>query len=189
MIRQFTALCLSVAVAVGALVGCASAGENESEVGASQDPLVVNGSLIQYDLNPGHQCLANVNGSLVSVHCCPSGEAMIGARVDQNAFKCAVINGGLAGSPTPDTVTQRNGMHSCPLGSVMVGLRADKNVLLCQKPLNQLVTTERVDGNGNPTEDGFPMHVCPPGSPSGGLYNGYAMSGIRIDQNNFNCAF
>ncbi|HVZ32933.1 MAG TPA: hypothetical protein VG963_10925 [Polyangiaceae bacterium] len=186
MIRHCAAFCLSVAMAVGALAGCSSAGEGESDVGVDQDPLVLNGSSVFYDLNPGHQCVANVNGVNVSMHCCPSGYAMIGARVDQNAFKCAVVNGGLAGTPVADTGTQRNGMHSCPLGDVMVGLRADMNVLLCQKPINQSVITETVDPG---TQDGFPMHVCPPGSPSGGLYNGYAMSGIRIDQNKFNCAF
>jgi hypothetical protein len=52
------------------------------------------------------------------------------------------------------------------------------------------VTTAFVDGNP-PTNDAYPMHVCPPANitpGSGQVWSGYAMSGIRIDQNKFTCA-
>jgi hypothetical protein len=115
------------------------------------------------------QCTVGGTG----MHCCPTDQAMIGAHVDQNVFKCAPLTVPRTGARFLDTGTQRNGMHSCPFGSVMVGLRADVNRLACQALA--VFVSESVDTG---TQDGFPMHVCAGGN---------TMTGIRIDRNQLNC--
>ena len=133
-----------------------------------------------YDGNT--QC--NVSGN--TMHCCPLGFAMIGAQVDRNVFKCAMLNSGFAGARFADFSTQRNNMHACPFGAVMVGLHASRNVLTCQwlqEPFSTLpssrVLFEYVDGPApNLTVDSFPMHVC---------QDTFAMAGIHVGKNLFTC--
>jgi hypothetical protein len=142
----------------------------------------------------------------VSMHCCPGGTFMIGARIDQNVFKCATIGGfntGLmgdifldppAGQPAKQCVDSNGlSMHCCPQNqgnaTVMVGLRADENILACQQIRNDFVGRDSLavfDPNpGNsPTQDAYPMHVCPPPPPN---QTSYGMAGIRIDHNEFVC--
>jgi hypothetical protein len=114
---------------------------------------------------------------------------MVGAHVDDNVFKC----GRFANShPAPflanatrtvDGVT----MLACPLGAFMFGFVqvrvpffATFNLLACQWGTgNDGWFSESVDGSdGNPTQDGYPMHVCPPGG---------VMAGIHVGQNKFIC--
>lgn len=113
-----------------------------------------------------------------TMHCCPTGSAMVGVRLDQNAFKCAWLQNP-TGAVTLDLGTQRNNMHACPFGSVMVGLRADQNALACQQIVANAINAERVDVG---TQDGYPMHVCE------STVSTQAMSGIRADQNLLTCA-
>jgi hypothetical protein len=111
------------------------------------------------------------------MHCCPAGYAMIGARTDNNLFKCAPLVSN-AGAVQLDTSTQRNGMHSCPYGQVMVGLDVDGNKLACQALPADIVITERVDTG---TQDEYPMHVCD------ALIPRSAMSGINVLANLQTC--
>jgi hypothetical protein len=150
--------------------GCGQASPEDS-TGSVSSADTVNLGTSFYD--GGTQCI--VGGA--QMHCCPTGSAMIGARVDQNVFKCANLID-RSGAITLDTGTQRNGMHSCPFGQVMVGLRADQNLLACQRIPNNPVVSETVDTG---TQDGFPMHICSEATGHA------AMTGIRIDQNRFNC--
>jgi len=99
---------------------------------------------------------------------------MLGARVDQNVWKCMTLESG-PGEPFLDAGTQRFDMHACPLGSVMTGLHAALNYLACQFPASA-ISSEFVDGNPA-TQDEFPMHVCSAG----------VMTGIRDDRNEFTC--
>jgi hypothetical protein len=134
----------------------------------------------------------------VQMHCCPGGSFMIGARVDENVFKCSWSAQKLSDTVFIDRSTQcaapSGTMHCCPqlngIATVMVGLRADQNILACQQVEADYVgydSTATIDANP-PTQDGFPMHVCtgqtttPPtiGSP-------YAMAGISIAENAFTC--
>jgi hypothetical protein len=112
------------------------------------------------------------------MHCCPAGYAMIGARTDDNLFKCAPLANS-AGAIQLDTSTQRNGMHSCPYGQVMVGIDVNANNLACQALPANTITTERIDTG---TQDEYPMHVCD------ALIPGSAMSGIDVGANLQTCA-
>jgi hypothetical protein len=103
---------------------------------------------------------------------------MIGARTDNNLFKCAPL-ASTAGAIHLDTSTQRNGMHSCPYGEVMVGLDLNANNLACQTLPPNTITTERIDTG---TEDEYPMHVCD------SLIPGSAMSGINDGASLQTCA-
>jgi hypothetical protein len=113
------------------------------------------------------------------MHCCPAGYAMIGARTDQNVFKCAPLVDN-TGAVQLDTSTQRNGMHACPYGQVMVGLDVDANNLACQALPANTITTERVDTG---TRDEYPIHVC-----DAAPIPGSAMSGINIGDDLQTCA-
>ncbi|HEY2405013.1 MAG TPA: hypothetical protein VGI10_03375 [Polyangiaceae bacterium] len=152
--------------------GCGQAAPDQESTDTKSSADTVNLNTTFYDF--GTQCVAGGT----QMHCCPNGSAMIGARVDQNVFKCANLFD-TSGAITLDTGTQRNGMHSCPFGSVMVGLQATLNRFACRTIPSNPVSTETVDTG---TEDGFPMHVC---SQASG--NPATMTGIRIDQNKFNC--
>ena len=103
---------------------------------------------------------------------------MIGLHADKNVFKCAWLKNP-NGVTTLDTGTQRNGMHTCPFGQVMVGLRADMNQLACQTVPGAAINSERIDFG---TQDTFPMHTCNWGRLDS------AMSGVRLDRNQFTCA-
>ncbi len=159
---------LTIATALAA--GCGQAAPQESTVTQSSAD-TVNLNTAFYDF--GTQCV--VGGT--QMHCCPTGSAMIGARVDENVFKCANLID-QSGAIDLDTGTQRNGMHSCPFGQVMVGLQGTLNRLACQTIPSNPVVTETVDTG---TEDSFPMHVCSEASGPA------TMTGIRIDQNRLNC--
>lgn len=178
MIRRFSIHFLSTIFMLGALGACGGTAEEATATDKDQESLNFSGVL--YDA--GTQC--TVGGA--TMHCCPSGYAMIGARVDSNVFKCAHTN--FLNDRSLDLSTQRNGMHACPYGKVMVGLHVGNNYLVCQTPVSPGVTSEYVDGSPG-TQDSWPMHVCYPGSTGSGTYSGYAMSGIRVDQNNFTCAY
>lgn len=130
----------------------------------------------------------------VWMHCCPPGNAMVGARLDQNVFKCAQLQDA-SGEIVPDFSTYREvnavnldgtfttySMHACPFGYVMVGYHQDMDVLACQKiPANTLsnaITGELVDTG---TQDGY-MHTCESAPYA------YAMSGIDPWNNLLVCA-
>ena len=109
-----------------------------------------------------------------TMHCCPSGMAMIGIHASRNIFKCAELREAARNSFL-DTNTVRNSMHACPRNRVMVGFHQDLNRLACQTP-NPTPLFEFVDGT---TNDVFPMHVCP---------ENHAMSGIHVELNLLTCA-
>jgi hypothetical protein len=171
---------LSVLVFV-AVAACVAPEESVEETATAASALDLTTTF--YDgIGSPTQC----SGFGVIMHCCPSGFVMIGAQVDRNVFKCAMLNTGAGGARFADHATQRNGMHACPFGSVMVGLHSDQNVLTCQwlqEPFSPVpssrVLSEYVDGPApNLTFDRFPMHVCQPG---------YAMAGIHVSKNLFTC--
>ena len=131
----------------------------------------------------------------VGMHCCPTGSAMIGVRLDQNVFKCGQLQDA-SGPIVADTSTYRNvskpnddgtstiyNMHTCPFGYVMVGLHEDLNVLACQQippnAISDAITGEVVDTG---TEDGYPMHACE------STPRNYAMSGFDGANNLLTCA-
>ncbi len=130
----------------------------------------------------------------VWMHCCPPGEAMVGARLDQNVFKCAELQDGSGevvadfstyrsvSLPSDDGTTTNFVMHACPFGYVMVGYHEDMDVLACQKiPPNTVsdsITGELVDTG---TQDGY-MHTCE------STPYAYAMSGIDPGNNLLLCA-
>ncbi|MBN8232691.1 hypothetical protein JYK02_34755 [Corallococcus macrosporus] len=159
-----------VLAAVTILGGCGGPPETveELDVEQSKSSLLFTGATL-YD--SGTQC--TVNGS--TMHCCPTGYAMIGAHVANNVFKCAQLSS-TGGVRFLDTGLTRNNMHACPQGTVMVGMNASKNYLACQAP-GTAVVLEYVDGT---TTDSYPMHVCGAG--------GYAMSGIHLGNNQYTCA-
>jgi hypothetical protein len=113
-----------------------------------------------------------------AMHCCPTGSAMVGARLDQNVFKCAWLRDG-TGAISLDVGTQRNGMHTCPLGSVMVGYHQSLDRLACQQIPGNPISSERIDYG---TQDGYPMHVCD------SSFLNEALSGILPSQNFLTCA-
>jgi hypothetical protein len=165
---------IAAAVVVSACSGTAGVDEKTGD----QSSAIQIGTPSFYDY--GTQC--TVGGT--TMHCCPFNTVMVGARVDQNVFKCAWLTHNDAnGAIVLDTGTQCEGMHCCPTGSMMVGLRADKNQLACQY-VNGELPTDYLDGNP-PTEDAFPMHVCPGWTGTGP--STFAMAGIRIDKNEFTC--
>ncbi|HEX6273745.1 MAG TPA: hypothetical protein VFZ53_11925 [Polyangiaceae bacterium] len=189
------ALLLSV-IGATALTGCASAGleeEGGESVGTIEQPGITPPGLPQ--CTPPLRLSCTTSGCIcvlppvqvtydtstvctvggVSMHCCPTGKAMVGVHLDQNKFKCATLNNA-SGAVTLDAGTVRNNMHVCPFGSVMVGLHRDLNLLACKQVGS--ITTERVDTG---TSDGT-MHVCQ------NPVNTEAMSGIHADQNRFTCA-
>jgi hypothetical protein len=159
-------------LAVLAAGGCAAsdAAGDDSTAEASSDLTV--GAAI-YD--GGNQC--TVGGA--RMHCCPPGQAMIGAQVSRNIFKCAPVP--LTAIPFLDISTQRDGMHACQPGAVMVGLQAANNQLACQFTA-QAIGNEVVDIGTQDTDVRRPanMHVCPE-------FNGFVMAGIHVGQNLLLC--
>jgi hypothetical protein len=199
MNRAFATAMFTVAATV-AVVGCSgtdgTSGDG-TEVATTSESLLFHNPAGFDDGNPATQCV--VKG--ISVHCCFSfagntPSVMIGARVDQNVFKCAELlasnpsDGSPAfldgpGQPTNTIRPAGSGIHACPLGSLMTGYHHDRDLLLCQKLANAghsgpLPLKERVDPIPGllPMEDSYPMHVCG---------NTEAMGGINISQNVFLC--
>src|SRR5690348_1857747 len=126
----------SVALAlVSALTsGCGGVAEEEADSGTSSvQSAVLSTGTFRYDGLYGvrTQCPVEITEGgvryILPIHCCREGEAMIGADVDANIFKCSPLSTfyGFAGSPTIDRGTQRFGMHACPFGKIMVGYRHD----------------------------------------------------------------
>jgi len=159
---------MSVALMTATVACGGEAPQGTDGTDTATDPLTLGTQI--YDA--GTQC--TVSGA--TMHCCPSGFAMIGARLDQNVFRCAQV--AFSSARFIDVGTQRNNMHACPRGAVMVGLDDGHNYLACQYVASG-VTFEYVDGTPA-TQDSYPMHVCPTYA--------FAMSGIRTDQNLFTCA-
>jgi hypothetical protein len=140
--------------------------------------------------------VCNIDG--LSFHCCPKGMVMTGAHLNNNRFKCALLNGGFTGKhldgPGQNTNTGRNNMHSCPKGEVMFGYYRGSAVLnyvdeflACALPSPKVVF-EQVDGNPA-TSDGQ-MHICPEKAPDNSpIVNPgrFAMTGIHAANNRFNC--
>lgn len=114
-----------------------------------------------------------------TMHCCPSGMAMIGVHLIDNVFKCAQLTSP-QGSRHLDLDTSRNGMRTCPPGGFMVGLHVSNNQLACQipSPGQTVEHTNNTPGSTTGTMDSYPMHACP---------NGNAMSGIRVGDNLLTC--
>jgi hypothetical protein len=136
---------------------------------------IVQPSTAHYD--SGTAC--TVGGT--TMHCCPSGQAMVGIRADQNVFKCATYQTGYSGGTISlDTGTVRNGMHSCPFGQVMIGYHQTLDRLACQTIPGNPITAEKVDTS---TNDGY-MHVCNDTY----SFTVSAMSGINVPKNLLTCA-
>jgi hypothetical protein len=169
-----------MAYLAAAISGCGTNSGSGEDVASQSDALITTTGGAFYDT--GTQC--TVGGT--TMHCCPNGYAMIGARVDQNVFKCAPLQFP-SGTRSLDTSTQRAGMHACPYGQVMVGFHNGLNRLACQTLPGTMVNGEYTDPvppplfPNTPTQDTYPMHVCSPSQ-------GYTMSGINVGQNKFLCA-
>lgn len=179
---------ISAVTLIVSAMGCQGT-NSDTTFGRNQQPLFTGAAF--YDFS--NQC--TVGGA--TMHCCPFKDGipsvMVGARLDQNEFKCQPVNSWEQNpSATPtwlDTGTQRNGMHVCPVGSLMRGLHVDRNLLACISVPGLAVTLPRDAGFvpfdefvDTGTQDGV-MHVC--GSNGTGLQ--FAMAGIRADQNRFTC--
>ena len=171
---------LIMACAANMITACGAESGTEEDLASQSASLVTTTGGAFYD--GGTQC--TVGGT--SMHCCPNGYAMIGARLDQNVFKCAPLSS-TSGNRFLDTGTQRAGMHACPFGTVMVGFHDSLNRLACQTLPGININGEYTDPvpppkfPNTPTQDGYPMHVCTPSQ-------GYTMSGINVGQNKFLCA-
>jgi hypothetical protein len=171
---------LVMAYLAAAMTACGANSTSGEDVARQEDSLITTTAGTFYD--SGTQC--TVGGT--TMHCCPNGYAMIGARLDQNVFKCAPLQFP-SGTRSLDTSTQRAGMHACPYGQVMVGFHNALNRLACQTLPGTSVSGEYTDPvppplfPNTPTQDGYPMHVCSPNQ-------GYTMSGINVGQNKFLCA-
>ncbi len=119
-----------------------------------------------------------------SMHCCPRNTVMVGALPYPNVFKCASLAPDRQNGQTLfDTGTKCDGIHCCPTGMVMIGLHIDLDVLMCQA-VPGLSSVDTVDGDP-PTEDGYPMHVCP-GWQGNGLSD-TAMGGLQVNEDLFVC--
>ena len=122
----------------------------------------------------------------INMHCCADGFVMVGAHLDQNVFKCTLINnGGMQGaryvSADNSCATKSRGLRT----DLMVGFHRDLNRALCQQPVND-PTTPLWDEPPNTTQDSWPMHICPP--PTWGNFNkGSALSHINPSTNAFLC--
>jgi len=144
-------------------LGCegeAPTGEAQSGVESTTSELNMSG----WYYDTGTQC--TVGG--VTMHCCPSGYAMIGIHVGNNVLKCARLSSGMSNNRNLDGGTQRNGMHACPRGQLMVGVHVGRNLFICETPV-QSTQFEYVDTS---TQDGYPMHVCASTSAMAGLHAG-----------------
>ncbi len=123
------------------------------------------------------------------MHCCPSGYAMRGARLDSNRFLCRPI-GVRSEDCFVDVPTKREGLaavyagvHACPTGTYMRGLHEDRGLLTCcfdrERGYSSLIN-ERVDPDPGHQEHG--MHACPAAEGNA------VMTGIDIRNNHFLCS-
>jgi hypothetical protein len=129
----------------------------------------------------GTKCINRINQQ--RMHCCLSGETMIGAQVGNNRFLCAPV------LKTPsnevcavDSGTQRQKMHACPVGQYMKGLHADKNLLTCcyDKTRGEMPLSNETVDSGTELED---MHGCFAAGEKARI-----MTGIHVDNNQLLCA-
>jgi hypothetical protein len=134
------------------------------------------------------------------MHCCPFGEAMTGAHINENTFQCRGIYGATESNCYVDSGTTRvvEGItvKACPVGFYMKGHHANQNrSTCCEYPSWNGSTTVTLDGYGEPPlqatvpylKDPWPwagtcktgsMHVCPGMS---------VMEGIHVAGNFFLC--
>jgi dienelactone hydrolase len=117
------------------------------------------------------------------MHCCPAGEAMIGAHTDHNQFLCAPV------LRTPgnevcavDSGTQRQGMHACPVGRYMKGLHVGNNQLTCcfDRSRGQPALANETVDRGTQLQD---MHGCFAAGARARI-----MTGIHVGNNQLLCA-
>ena len=191
MVRRLVSRSAGVSTLVLTLaVATSSCGEGGLDPGANSNDEAVSTQQSAIVVDVFHPRLDGVNGSPtvcsvggVAMHCCRQNEAMIGAHLGDNVFKCAPLaSDELSGSRFPDFSNFVNGTHQCPSGAVMVGLHVASNVLACQL-LPRAATNTLYDpplGGGSVTADSYPMHVCPSSV-------NFAMSGIDIPNNRFFC--
>jgi hypothetical protein len=189
MIRRLTrrsasvsGLALTLAIAMG---GCGESGSDsggdpgDEPAAIQQSAIVVDVFHPRYDGSNGSPTVCTVGG--VTMHCCRPGEAMIGAHVVNNIFKCAPLaSDERSGSRFADFSLPVSGVHQCASGAVMVGYHAVADVLACQllpRAANNTLYDPPQSG-GSPTTDGM-MHVCPSSV-------NFAMSGIG-STNRFLC--
>lgn len=193
MMRSSTGILILITVGSGFVAGCDGQPVDDTE--AQQSALL----LAKAQGDAESSCIFNG----VSMLCCkrPNGtiQAMVGYHADSGYIKCAQLIEPIVGAAFVDGpngpngfATQRAGMHACPLGSVMLGIDPINNNFICQQLEHSV--TEAVDGPSNAAQVFVPagvgwMHVCPPANASSsGFYTGKAMSGVRIDMNQFLCA-
>ena len=134
--------------------------------------------VITFTIDPGFRYDTSTQCTVggVTMHCCPAGEAMIGAHIGRNTFKCSNFNNAFSGRGRfADSTTSRNGMRACPLGAAMVGYHHGRNTVACEYP-DPVLEWDFIDTNSS---DNFPMHVC----------RRSVMAGIDVPSNRFTCAF
>jgi hypothetical protein len=176
---RFLGIPLLVALMGSATVGC-GAGSAEDETIASTSAELIATTLGTWDSGGGTQC--TLGG--ITMHCCPNGQAMVGAVLNQNRFKCAPL--GITGGTRSTSSSLRQGVVACPVGSVMVGYHQGLQTVGCQTLPGVARISEYTDPvpppkfPNTPTQDGV-GHVCT-------QTLGYTMSGISSAQNKFLCA-
>jgi hypothetical protein len=171
--------------------GCSGPGEDPESLESISAGLTTGSAF--YDFGDTQCTVTLPNGNLATtMHCCPSGMAMVGLyNSGAGTFKCKAFPG-VADGRFLDTATQRSftigssstTMHACPLGSVMVGLHAGLNRFACQWSERFIRWEYRDDGTQDTEGAGFMppppvMHTCS---------LGFAMSGAHLGQNKFGCA-
>lgn len=145
----------------------------------------------------------------VTMHCCPTEWAMVGAHFAWNEFRCGYIGG--PESCFLDTSTVRNGMKACPVGSYMKGHHKGQNKsICCNYPSGKVATSSRIDGDNEPANQAAgtvvlmtqtnpccyigikgcmscPVLTCEDWSSGHSCFDNEVMVGVHIANNYFIC--
>jgi hypothetical protein len=176
----------------GAVVACSGPPDGAEAADGAEPAAETSAALVLdapiYDgrrswFSPPKPTVCTVGG--VQMHCCPEGYAMIGVRLDNNVFKCDLLENPPWSSSSvfldTSTVYTQDGvsMHTCPNDAVMVGLHRDWNLLACQWHNGEdgWFFGFKLDTG---TKDAVGMHVCPPHG---------VMQGIHADRDAYICTF
>lgn len=136
---------------------------------------------------------------VANTHCCPDGMVMAGAHFGRNVFRCAKTGASTFSSTSFNQSIRRNGMLSCPAGEVMVGYTPKVTTcggwpvrvcttysdgVFCVRPPGNLLMIEYVSNGQDPADLEGDMHVCRKDTVNPGRF---AMSGVDVSTNKFNC--
>ena len=184
------------------LVGCLGNTEDTTTVSSAivtsspfywDDPFGSPGSNPCYS---AHICQNPVTQALI--HCCGPGEAMVGAYLATNSFRCVkLIQPGQIESGCSENGTAAwNGGRKCPTGKYLKGFHQAQNRLLCcSYPMGNTPSNFRIDGDAAP--EPTPMSgaivngACPAGTANSAhvcsTNDSEVMSGLNTVTNQFLC--